>query len=409
MRYTIEVETTAHYRRERSSGVLRRLGWLIFILLTGCSGGAVVFAPTPAPPDQSPTLYTHPSGAFTVILPRHWAVYEQNTTVLAAAAFSPPGADAVALRFAVMNSGTSGGSAYLAEVLDRYQGQIRPDIGRYHEVDRQAMGDGSWRLTGLRQVVGGGTEQINTFIQQVGSAIGVIEVMIPADPARLAEVERVVNSFSLGDVSGLQQSEPTALAYGTEGSLELLHVMTWTTPSGVFFITGEAANRGTTLITDVPVRAALQNADGLEVVEALDTVMGYGIPPGGFAPFSLRFGQGQPALTTGYTLALGNAEWQSQPERVIYGADELTWSDESVIEGGGTLVITGSATNIYSSPVRELRAVATIFDSSGNVIAAGFSDFAAVLNPNEAASFRIAVPEMGGQPANYILTIQGRE
>jgi len=128
------------------------------MLLAGCSGGAVVFAPTPLPPDFSPLLYTHPSGAFTVALPRNWSVYEQYTTVLAAAAFSAPGANEPALRFAVINTGQPVSSSFLGDFLDRYQKQIRPDAVDYAEVSRQAMGDGSWRLTGLRHTAGGKTQ-----------------------------------------------------------------------------------------------------------------------------------------------------------------------------------------------------------------------------------------------------------
>src|SRR5262245_46398972 len=123
---------------------------LLMLILAGCSGGAVVFAPTQPPPDLSPLLYTHPGGAFTVSLPRNWSVYEQNTTILASAAFAEPGSNESLIRFAVVNLGRPLDSTLLADLLDRYQTVIRPDADHYTEVDRQAMGDGSWRLSGLR-------------------------------------------------------------------------------------------------------------------------------------------------------------------------------------------------------------------------------------------------------------------
>jgi hypothetical protein len=381
-------------------------GWLL-MLLAGCSGGAVVFAPTPLPPDLSPQVYTHPSGAFTVTLPRNWSVHEQYTTVLAAAAFSAPGEDEPSLRVAVINTGKPVSSAFLGDLLDRYQTQIRPDAAHYQEISRQAMGDGSWRLTGLRRSAGGETQQINTFIQQSGTLIGLSEVILPNDSARLTQLQGILNTFTLGDGTALQATDPETLASASESGLDILHVATWTTPAGVFFITGEVANTGLAEVTDVPVRAVLRTPDGLAVAEAVDTVMGYGIQPGGFAPFSLRFGQGQPALTTSYDLSLGGADWQSQPDRVIYGQDEVNWTDESTIEKDGTLVISGTATNISQQPVHQLRAVATIFDTADRVIAAGFADFSDALNVDQSAAFRIAVPDLGGQPANYILNIQG--
>jgi hypothetical protein len=387
---------------------MRWFGLFTIFLLAGCSGGAVVFAPTQPPPDFSPLTYVHPSGAFSVALPRNWSVYEQYTTVLAAASFSAPGDNEPSLRIAVVNTGKPVSSAILGGLLDRYQTQIRPDANHYEETSRQAMGDGSWRLTGLRQAAGGKTQQVNTFIQQSGTLVGLAEVVIPDDPARLTELQGIVNTFAIGEGTTLEASDPDTLAAETDASLDILHVSTWTTPAGVFFITGEVTNGGSALVTDVPVRAVLKTDDGLAVAEAVDTVMGYGIPPGGFAPFSLRFGQGQPALTTTYDLSLGSDEWQSQPDRVIIGQDDLNWTDESNIEKDGTLVIAGNATNIGQKVVHDLRAVVTVFDTSGIVIAAGFSDFAPVLNPDDLAPYRIAVPDMGGPPANYILYIQGR-
>jgi len=41
----------------------------------------------------------------------------------------------------------------------------------------------------------------------------------------------------------------------------------------------EVANRGTTQLTDIPVRAVLKTAEGLPIAEAVDTVMGYSLPP----------------------------------------------------------------------------------------------------------------------------------
>ena len=78
----------------------------------------------------------------------------------------------------------------------------------------------------------------------------------------------------------------------------------------------------------------------MTVLGAVDQVMGYGIPPGGFAPFSLRFGQGQPSLATTYTLTLGGEDWQpASTEPVIYGQNEMTWTDESRFDSFNRLVI----------------------------------------------------------------------
>lgn len=387
--------------------MLRHYLLLCLLLLTGCGSGAVVFAPPPPPPDVSALLYTHPAAVFSVAVPRNWARYEQNTTVVASAAFSAPGEEQPSVMFAVVNAGEALNSAAFATFLDRYQQQIRSDVSYYTEVNRQAMGDGSWRISGIRNNAGGFAGQINTFIQQTGTFLSVMDVLVSADTARMNQLQQIINTFTVNTSAALEPTDPNALSFASTAAIEFLHVTTWSTLQNVFFITGEVANRGTVQLTDIPVRAVLKTADGLPIAEAVDTVMGYSLPVGGFAPFSLRFGQGQPAFTTTFDLSVGNTEWQSEPDRVILGQDELTWQDDSSFDADGTMVIEGSVANNSEQPVLGLRVVATIFDAAGNVIAAGYVDLSAALNPNDSTTFRILVPDMGGEPANYIINAQG--
>ncbi len=381
---------------------------LLCLLLAGCSGGAVVFAPTPQPVDQSPARYTHPSGAFTVAVPRQWAVYDQNTTTLATAAFSAPGSTQPALLFAVINLGHEINSTEFGSLIDLYQTQVRSDTGRYVEQSREAMGDGSWRMTGLRAGVGGSTEQVNTFIQRAGTFIGLIDVLIPDDAAQRETLQGIVNTFTIQQSAALEPTDLSTLAYAKESSLGLLHVRTWTTPAGVFFVTGEVANYGLTTVDDVPVQVDLRTVDGLSVQGATDHVMSYGIPPGGFAPFSLRFGQGQPSLATTYTVTLGD-NWQPPATPpVLYGQSDMTWTDDSHFDNLNQLVIDGTVTNSSDKTIRQPRATVTVFDGDQNVIGAGFSDMTPTeLAPGASATFQIILPEMGGDPENYIVNVQG--
>jgi hypothetical protein len=261
-------------------------------------------------------------------------------------------------------------------------------------------------LEGLRQSAGGVTQQVNTFIQQTDFFIGVIEVLLPSDAAQVAEFQSIINSFTINTDSPLQPAEASALAFAAPASINVLHVSTWTTASGVFFITGEVGNYGTAWVDQVPVRAVLRSSDGLSVADAADTVMGYGIPPGGFAPFSLRFGGGQPALAADYQLFLGTEDWQPATDVSIADQETLKWSDDSSMSPDGRLTITGTVTNDGQANVYNLRAVVTVFDTAGNTIAAGFTELASPLAPDASTDFQIVVPEMGGSPVNYIVNVQ---
>lgn len=380
---------------------------LTCLLLAGCGGGAVVFAPTPPPYDQMPLRYDHPSGAFSISVPRQWALYAQNTTTLATAAFSAPGDAEPSLLLAVMNLGREVDSTAFADLLNRYQTQVRADVGQYVEQSREAMGDGSWRLTGLRQVADGVTESVNTFIQQSGTFIGLIEVILPDNAERASALQNAINTFTLHSNAELQPSELTTLAHAKNSSLGILHVSAWTTPEGVFFITGEIANYGLHNVAGIPVEATLLAADGSVITGAVDTVMGHGIPPGGFAPFSLRFGGGQPSDASTYSVMLGK-DWTPSDIGDFVGAESLSWTDESRFDSQNRLIISGTVTNTGEETVRQPRATVTVFDGQQKVIGAAFADLRPEeIEAGESIDFEIMLPELGGDARNYIVNIQG--
>ncbi|MEL7236381.1 MAG: FxLYD domain-containing protein, partial [Chloroflexota bacterium] len=272
------------------------LSMVFVIVLAACSSsGAVRFAPTPVPPDSSPLRYEHPSGAFTVELPRAWGLYERNAVTLAAASFSPPDEDLPALRIAAVRlpQPPADGTAITA-LMNDYQQRVRTDVGRYSEQSREAMGDGSWRMTGLRQQAGSTVQQVNTFMQFTDATVGVIEVVLTDDPALNDALQRIINTVQFSDQSQLESAQVNTLAFANSGTLEALNVHSWEAPNGAFYITGEVANYTNQTLTNIPVKVVLYTVDGRAITEAVDTVMGHGIVPGGFAPFSLRFGDGQP-------------------------------------------------------------------------------------------------------------------
>jgi hypothetical protein len=379
------------------------------LLLSACSGGAVVFAPTPAPPDASPLRYSHPSGAFSLEVPRQWAAYEQYTTALASASFAPPDDDTPLLTVSVVDLGQAIDAGAFGDVINRYQSQARPDIETYTEQNREALGDGSWRIGGLRLSPSGETEQVNTFIERDGSQLAIIEILVPDDPALAGALEQAINTVEIAPSETLQPTDLSTLAYAKPNSLNFLHVATWTTPDGVFFITGEVSNSGTETVTNLPIEADLLTSDGLSAGGAVADVMGHGIPPGGFAPFSVRFGQGQPSVATNYVLRLGGEGWQNSPDAMIHSADSLAWTDESRFDDISRLVISGEIENVGDQPVRNLRAIITVFDGAQRVIGAAWADVTPQLLAGETVAYTVTVPELGGDPINYIVNVQGTD
>lgn len=373
---------------------------ILVLLLSGCGSGSVMFAPTPAPPDASPLRFEHPGGSFAITVPRLWSSYVQDTTSLASAAFSVPGDSVPTIQVSVMNPGRRFTPTELNTFMQTYQSALRSDASRYHQVDQQAMGDGSWRLTGLQQIAGR-TQPINTFIQQTGTLLSVMEVKLPASGPS-PELEAIINSLVVNPDATLEVTEPTVLAVASATALDVQHVSVWTTPQGVLFLTGEVANRGSEAPGSLPVRALLYNADGRASAEALDVLMGHALHPGGFAPFSLRFGVQPPGISTYSIILGGEGSWQPRTDVI-----DLPVTNSSRTEPDGRLFISGQVSNPGTGVVEQIRVVATIFDAEQNVIAAGFSDVAALLDPGALVDYQVIIPELGGTPVNFTVLAQG--
>ncbi len=387
---------------------LRYMLVVLLITLTGCSGGAVVFAPTPLPPEAAPVMYTHPAGVFRLVLPPNWSVYEQSLTAVASASFAAPDADSPVVQVASVNLGREISVAELVPLMEQYQTQVRPDLQRYTGQERTAMNDGSFRISGLRTTPSGTLQQVNTFIQRDGAFFSVIEVTVPADAARRTQIQTIVNTFDLlPEQADLPVAALSDLSATAAAPLAIANVSTWTTSQGVFYITGEVVNNSEFAVSDVPVQASLLTATGAEAAGAVNNVLGYAIPPGGFAPFGLRFGQGQPPEAERYTVAIGSDTWQAAESVEFIGAPVLQWTDSTEYTSDGNLFISGSITNTGAESVRQARAVVTVFDDGGRVIGAGFSDAEAdVLNAQSSTAFTVLINELGGNAANYIVDVQ---
>jgi hypothetical protein len=382
------------------------IGLILMLVLSACSGGAVQFAPTPLPPDTSPRLYTHPSQAFSLAVPRNWSIYEQNYTTFATVSFALPNATRPDVRVRALRLDETPND--IIAFLQRYQTQIRPDRLRYDEQDRQQLPDGTWRITGALRDAIGVAQPVNTFLQLQGEWLLVADVHVPADVSQQQQIEQAMSTLQINTVSDLEPSSVDVLAQTASTQLEITHVALWTNPQGVFFITGEIANHSEQILEAVPVRASLIAEDGREVAGAVSTTLGHALMPAGFAPFGLRFGQGQPYDAQTFRLEVGGETWQPFALDNITTLPELTWTDSIEIAQDGQLFVSGTVENQSNLRLRDVRAIATIFGEDGRVIGVGYANVdVPILNPNASANFVVLVPEFGGVATQYTVMVQG--
>lgn len=380
---------------------------VVALVLAACGGGAVIFAPTPLPPDESPIRYEHPSGAFSMIVPRQWTVYTQDREGLAVASFAPPNRPGNLVRASVINLGESITPQQMGQWMSQYQTQIRPDLASYKETDRQATGTGGWRISGIREDLNG-PRPLNTFFDRHGAYLSVLEVTVPQEASLQREVQTLINTFTVAPGANLSEGTLALLAGAADAQLEVVHVTPWTTPEGVFYLTGEVRNNGQTAVAGLPVRALLLDESGAALVEAVDEVMGHALLPGRFAPFSLRFGAGQPPEARQYTLSLGGEAWSPGPVPPLAADDALTYTDALTYGAEGQLFISGTLTNTGEQRLRAARVMVTVFDEAQTkVIGAGWTQpDVPFLAPGDSAPYTLVINDLGGEAGVYNLSVQ---
>lgn len=409
--------------------------WLVLssVLLIACDNDAVVFQPTPLPPDTSPLPYTHPGGAFSLEVPRAWSVFTQDTSDLAAAHFSPPGATYPAASVGVIRLRDN--AAELIDLVNAFQLDVRPDASRYEETERQMLGDGSWRLIGTTRTPGGDAQPINTFMRQQGDLLAIIELRLSA--ADLSDLERIANTLLLSPSTPLTPTSVETLFRLWGSDLRVVNVNGWQTRQGVYFITGEVFNNSSAFASDVPITVRLLRSDGAVLTDATDRVMGYGIAPGGYAPFSLRYGEGRPPEAVNFQVVIGRDGWDPTANaNQIVGAEAMTWEDSFRITEEGHLLIEGTVINSlpftpmlspiiapvgasFAAVVGRLRhldattlqepvVTVAVFDPEGRPIAAAFTRLEGLLTAQDRRPFSLRLQEMGGTPDRYIVNIQAQ-
>lgn len=378
---------------------------IIFVILIGvnsaCStGGAVQFAPTAPALAGALTQYTHPSGAFTLAVPRGWAVFEQNTAQLVSASFSPPDQPTASVTIAVIELGSE---IDLAEMIERYR-LIRPDRDVYTLTECAPMNAERWQCAGYRTEPT--RQSLNTFIERHGTRISVIDARVDLAP-HFDAIENMINSFAIA-APVLTAVSVDTLAFVRTAPIAALHTSAWVASDGALFVTGEIANYGAAPISDVPVEVVILFADGRALMGAVDQAMGHGIESGGFAPFSLRFGEGQAPAAMDYAVNVGRDGWSANSAREFSRQDEFTTTFDSSTNAQGNLMITGEVISSSTRALNDVRAVVTVFDAAGRVIGAATTEVTPnTLNAGEGGRYELLFTALGGIPANFSVTIQG--
>ncbi|MHB8628148.1 MAG: FxLYD domain-containing protein [Aggregatilineales bacterium] len=387
------------------------------ISITGCQGGPLIVVATPLPPDAGFRTYRYPGGVFTIRLPADWAIHDVSSGNAIRVEFSPPDNAGLPLTVYVVNKGQPIDTTTLLDALKPYEASINGDSSIYTEIARNAQGDGSWRLTGIRQTPIG-PRQLNTFIQADQSFLSAVVVDITgADSSRMAQLAAIVNTYRVNTAASLTVSSantgtpaPNVPGVNTSaGTIAFDGLLEWADSAGGFNINGELTNRSGGPLEAVRVTALLYDSQNTILAQQGDVISSDVLPDGTTASFSIHFRDGKPPQTVRYEL-------QSSARNAVYnlatylGPDSfLKGNEKASYDPAGDLVISGDVVNQTQQAAHAIRVNVTVYDAQQRVVGTQ-SAFVAKpdLLPGETSHYEVTFYQLAGSAGRFVTRIEGR-
>jgi len=387
--------------------------------LTACA----VSSPAPelvAPGDYA--TYVHPSGVFSLDLPRDWIINDTSDPRSLNVEFSPPQAPEPVLTVFVINAAVlnpaaivdpdaaSSSAGYDFEMLAAtYQTLYHGAPGAiYKEMDRSLQPDGSLRIVSVLDTPGGPV-QFNDFVQVVGYYFVALHARLPAEPGQLRTLDRVINTLNvsqtanwMSDISiGPEQSVASEDVIGFTG------VNAWETRTGGYVIAGQIVNNSPGALEFVRINAQFYDAQNHVMAEKEDFVPSDVVLPSEVAPFAIAFPDGLPDGAVRYELH-ASARYADFAARNFYGPENLGLVSQADFGDGSLLTISGTVRNDGTRTASLVKVIITIFDEQQRVTGAETTLVdRQTLAPGESAGFSVTFVDLGGTPSTFQVTAQG--
>lgn len=386
---------------------------LFAAFITACDSTPVVLVATPVPPDANFRTYRHTSGVFSIRLPADWSVRDVSQGNAVRVEFSPPGNSGLPLTVYVLNTGTVLTTSSLLDYVERYQQIVNGDATTYHEISRNAQGDGSWRLVGVRQTPIG-PRQLNTFVQADGAFLTAIEADLTGYTAgQLQTMRAVINTVRVDPTAVIGSSDirppQESASASAAGVLAFSGLYTWTNPGGNFIVNGQVTNQSGAALEAIVITATLYDAQDNALAEQQSVAPVEVLYDRATAPFTIRFRGGKPSQAVRYELqaAARHAEYTLQS---YLGDDKfIKGNDRAQYNAAGFLTVSGDVVNQTQNAAYFVKAIVTVLDDQGRVVALDsvFLNKSPLL-PGDVARFEVTFPELGGSAIRYLIAIEGR-
>jgi len=217
--------------------------------------------------------------------------------------------------------------------------------------------------------------------------------------------------YSTQNVKG-QTTEATILSYSSyiAPANALLAEST-----GDLIVVGEVQNTGTATLGAIYVTGSAYDSNGQVLAQSESKVFGLNLAVGAKSPFYMDF---PPESSPTYDLSwvqnvtsIAVNVYSVQPQATTLSTDVVVPSDNiQVVNNAGNYTITGTALNVGSDPVSDVVLFASFYNSTGGVVAIGYMDLGASLQPAGSVAFTMTPVDdiaISSQIVSYVVSALG--
>jgi hypothetical protein len=360
--------------------------------------------PQPTEPSRVFAEYRHPSGVFSLVHPQDWEAIDGSTARQILVRFIPPAGFGSRMGVEV----TYEGPLTPEEVRARVESYIYLHYGEnaaYREVSRTDLSNGQMQVVFAYDDHGGGAGRETLFVRYAEPYFAALRVFL-AEAERVylgSALETTAKSFAIDSqaVWGFQ------VAAINPAELILTNTAIWQDREGRSYYSGELYNASPTDITDVVIRAAFCNADGVILAEVSQEIVPDVIQQGAVIPFAIALAEIPPESV------VCSAQVEADPARPDPGYTtapvvEIASSDYHMWRRDLTLV--GQVSNPTLAPLDDVEVVFVVYDAENQMI--GYMlyrlDMEGWLEPGQPQPFEVVIGKLGGVPDHMATLVQAR-
>lgn len=360
------------------------------------------FTPSPVPADvqREFATYRDRSGVFAIAYPSDWEIVDASTDRRLLVRFDPP----LGYGSRVTVDVTNEGQLSPQQVLERLQSYVQLNYSAniaYSQIGQDLLADGRLQAVFLYNDGKGGKGQETLTAQLVGPYFVVLRIFV-------SDGDQQMLTTALSSMAASLMVDPQA-AWGSQvaainpAELLMINKLLWQDRSKGTHYTGEVYNASPSDASNIQIRAAICDKNGIVLKEVTGETALRVIPKGATIPFSF-FVEGMPSAVTICAEQITAEPARTNPTYTT----ALTLETSGKLNPRRQLLVQGTVSNPGLTVVINLHVVIAVYNKDGTVIGFATPDLGAGLrlDPGLSQPFDFTFVNLGGTADHFVAFVE---